>query len=93
MTKIACGLKHCLVLTSNDKLFAWGSNLQCQLGRRLVYATQGGQGQQVVLPYSNVPIEVTAYEQATPFDIVAGAYHNIVKSLAMPKQDKPSSDN
>ena len=62
VTKIACGLKHCLVLTSNDKLFAWGSNLQCQLGRRLVYATQGGQGQQVVLPYSNVPIEVTAYE-------------------------------
>jgi alpha-tubulin suppressor-like RCC1 family protein len=27
VTKIACGLKHCLVLTNNDKLFAWGSNL------------------------------------------------------------------
>ena len=27
ITKISCGLKHCLVLTSNDKLFAWGSNL------------------------------------------------------------------
>ena len=29
VTKIACGLKHCLVLTNNYKLYAWGSNLQC----------------------------------------------------------------
>lgn len=28
-TKIACGLKHCLVLTKNYQLCSWGSNLQC----------------------------------------------------------------
>ena len=64
VTKISCGLKHCLVLTSNDKLFAWGSNLQCQLGRRLVAASQGGQGSNQVLAFSNVPVEVTAYEKS-----------------------------
>ena len=90
VTKISCGLKHCLVLTSNDKLFAWGSNLQCQLGRRLVAAAQGGQGSSQVLAFSNVPIEVAAYENAMPFEIASGPYHNIVKSLATPRQDQAS---
>ena len=29
VTKLGCGLKHVLVLTANDKLYAWGSNQQC----------------------------------------------------------------
>ena len=37
ITKIACGLKHCLVLSNKYKLYAWGSNLQCQLGKRLLF--------------------------------------------------------
>lgn len=27
VTKIACGLKHCLVLTKSYRLYSWGSNL------------------------------------------------------------------
>lgn len=35
ITKIMCGLKHVLVMTKNCQLYAWGSNLQCQLGSKL----------------------------------------------------------
>lgn len=31
--KIACGLKHCIALTKDTQLFAWGSNMQGQLGK------------------------------------------------------------
>ena len=33
--KIACGLKHCIVLTKDYQLFSWGSNQLFQLGRKL----------------------------------------------------------
>jgi alpha-tubulin suppressor-like RCC1 family protein len=29
ITKVSCGLKHCIVMTKNCELYAWGSNLQC----------------------------------------------------------------
>ena len=64
VTKIACGLKHCLVLTKHYQLYTWGSNLQCQLGKKLpvVPGGNGGQGAGGVQAHSNIPVHVTAYE-------------------------------
>lgn len=34
ITKIDCGLKHCVALTKDYQLYLWGSNLQSQLGKK-----------------------------------------------------------
>ena len=99
--KIDCGLKHCLVLSNKCKLYAWGSNLQCQLGKRLLCnpqaapqnMAQAGATTSGVLSFSNVPIQITAYDQATPIKIACGSYHNIILSESLPKQDQPSLEN
>ena len=59
ITKIACGLKHCLVMTKNSQLVAWGSNLQCQLGKKLSQMQGQGQAPQA---HSNLPVVVSAYD-------------------------------
>ena len=59
ITKIACGLKHCLVMTKNSQLVAWGSNLQCQLGKKLSQMQGQGQAPQA---HSNLPVVVNAYD-------------------------------
>jgi mitogen-activated protein kinase kinase kinase 9 len=102
ITKIACGLKHCLVLSNKYKLYAWGSNLQCQLGKRLLHnpqaapANMGGSAATSsggVLSLSNVPVQITSYDQATPIQIACGSYHNIILSRSLPKQEQPSLEN
>ena len=32
---IGCGLKHVLAMTKDLQLYSWGSNMQCQLGKKL----------------------------------------------------------
>ena len=93
-TKIACGLKHCLILTKNCQLYSWGSNLQCQLGKKLA-VIQGNNGSVAagVQAHSNVPVHIAAYDQAVPLEIACGSYHNIVLSHALPKQEQPNFDN
>lgn len=71
--KIDCGLKHCLALSKDNVLFAWGSNQQCQLGKRTSQK------------FSNTPILVTAFENAKPIKIACGSYHNICLSYKLPK--------
>jgi len=93
ITKIGCGLKHVLVLTKNCQLYSWGSNLQCQLGKKLNNAANGPNGQAGVQVYSSVPVHVTAYEQAVPIMISSGAYHNVILSRALPKIEEPTFDN
>jgi hypothetical protein len=38
--------------------------------------------------FSNKPGLVTAFEQAKPFKIVCGSYHNVCLSYRMPKTDE-----
>ena len=77
--RIDCGLKHVMVLTKDYQLYSWGSNQQCQLGR----APTGQKG------LSNKPGLVTAFEQAKPFKIVCGSYHNVCLSYRMPAAAEP----
>lgn len=46
-----------------------------------------------MLSFSNVPIQITAYDQATPIQIACGSYHNIILSESLPKQEQPSLEN
>ena len=34
VSKIECGLKHCVALTKDYQLYVWGSNLEGQLGKK-----------------------------------------------------------
>jgi len=68
-----------MVLTKDYQLFSWGSNQFNQLGR----TTTGNKG------YSNKPGLVTAFEQAKPFKIVCGSYHNVCLSYRMPAPAEP----
>lgn len=81
ISKIDCGLKHCLALSKDYQLFAWGSNLQSQLGKKTL-------PQQ---PFVNTPILITAFESAKPFKITCGSYHNICLSYRQPKQEDNGS--
>ena len=78
--KIDCGLKHCLVLTKDYQLYSWGSNQLNQLGRKI----QQNSGKN----YSPQPGVVTAFEQAKPFKITCGSYHNICLSYRLPKMEE-----
>lgn len=78
--KIACGLKHCIVLTKDYQLFSWGSNQLFQLGRKL----PGNSNKN----YSPQPGQITAFEGAKPFKISCGSYHNVCLSYRMPKVEE-----
>lgn len=65
--RVDCGLKHCVVLTKDYKLYAWGSNQLGQLGITL----PSGQS------FINKPAIVTAFDQAKPFKVFCGSYHNV----------------
>lgn len=83
-------------MTKNSQLYSWGSNLQCQLGKKLISPTSFGQGSSGaggVQVYSSVPVHITAYEQSMPIQISCGAYHNIILSRALPKAEHPSFEN
>ena len=72
-------------------MYAWGSNLQCQLGKKLPnIATGNGSILQV---NTSIPVHLTAYEESMPIQISCGSYHNLVLSRAVPRLDNPSLDN
>ena len=50
-------------------------------------------GNSSVLSFSNVPIQITGYDQATPTSIACGSYHNIILSKSLPRQEQPSLEN
>ena len=72
VSKIDCGLKHCVALTKDYQLFVWGSNLQSQLGKKLS-------------PSTATPTLSQAYQDARPFKISCGSYHTVCLSYRMPR--------
>ena len=72
VSKIDCGLKHCVALTKDYQLFVWGSNLQSQLGKKLS-------------PSTATPTLRQAYQDARPFKISCGSYHTVCLSYRMPR--------
>ena len=94
--KIDCGLKHCIVLTKDYQLYSWGSNQLHQLGRK-IQPVQNPQAGLQMNNYSPQPGLVTAFEQAKPFKMICGSYHNICLSYKMPKveetEDETAADN
>ncbi len=59
--KIACGGMHTLVLTSLGKVYSWGNNDDCALGREGI---------------DNEPVELTSLKYPIN-DIVAGDSHSV----------------
>lgn len=80
--RIDCGLKHVIVLTKDYQLYSWGSNQLNQLGRIPTGPSKG---------CSNKPGLISAFEQAKPFKIVCGSYHNVCLSYRMPKEEEPEA--
>ena len=80
--KIDCGLKHCLVLTKDYQLYSWGSNQLNQLGRKI-------QQNAAKKNFASQPGIVTAFDQAKPFKITCGSYHNVCLSYRIPKLEEP----
>jgi alpha-tubulin suppressor-like RCC1 family protein len=68
-----------MALTKDYQLYSWGSNQLNQLGR----TPSEHKG------FSNKPGLVTAFEQAKPFKIVCGSYHNVCLSYRMPRAEEP----
>jgi alpha-tubulin suppressor-like RCC1 family protein len=81
VSKIECGLKHCVALTKDYQLYVWGSNLHGQLGKKTPALT----------PFVNAPILNTAYADAKPFKISCGSYHSVCLSYRMPKIEEDGS--
>lgn len=81
MTKIDCGLKHCVALTKDYQLFVWGSNVQSQLGKKSPATFLGA------------PTQNTAYADAKPFKVVCGSYHTVCLSYRMPRQEEAAGLN
>ena len=73
VVKIGWGLKHWVVITSGSQMYSWGSNTLGQLGVKT---------DEVCAP---LPVHVTAFENANPFKIIWGYYHNICFSYKSPR--------
>lgn len=84
VSKIDCGMKHCVAITKDYQLYVWGSNSYGQLGKKSL------------APFVSTPTLNTAYQDAKPFKISCGSYHNICLSYRMPRQEDlditPSAD-
>jgi alpha-tubulin suppressor-like RCC1 family protein len=82
ISKIDCGLKHCVALSKDYQLFVWGSNLQAQLGKKTAPHK----------PFLNTPTLNQAYQDAKPFKIACGSYHNVCLSYRMPRQEETQNE-
>lgn len=76
ISKIECGLKHCVALTKDYQMYVWGSNSQLQLGTKKS------------APFVNIPTLSVSYADAKPFKVACGSYYTVCLSYRMPRQEE-----
>jgi alpha-tubulin suppressor-like RCC1 family protein len=73
ISKIGCGLKHWIVISTTYQVYSWGWNVKGQLGVKTDNI------------WSPIPLHVTSFDHVNPFKIICGYYHNICFSYRPPK--------
>lgn len=58
ISKIGCGVKHCIVISTSYQVYAWGSNVKGQLGLKTDNIC------------SPTPVHVESFEGSNPYKII-----------------------